>query len=126
MYVDWPDWNKEYQRTRRSWHWYNIDCGSTTHIDDGIESLEQITEAINSSTENIKEQYMNNYRDTENIKEQYMNNRDTENIKEQYMNNRDTENITGNINDNVIEKVVEEQMMENCRMKNLYVHNNLD
>jgi hypothetical protein len=30
------------------------------HIDDGIESLEQITEAINSGTENIKEQYMNN------------------------------------------------------------------
>ena len=26
------------------------------HIDDGIESLEQITEANNSSTENIKEQ----------------------------------------------------------------------
>ena len=44
------------------------------HIDDGIESLEQITEAINSGTENIKEQYMNN---------------------------RDKENITGNINDNV-------------------------
>jgi len=42
------------------------------HIDDGIESLEQITEAINSSTENIKEQY-----------------------------NRDKENIAGNINDNV-------------------------
>ena len=39
-----------------------------------MESLEQITEAINSSTENIKEQYMNN---------------------------RDTENIDGNINDNV-------------------------
>jgi hypothetical protein len=34
-----------------------------THIDDGIESLEQITEAIDSGTENIKEQYMNN-RDT--------------------------------------------------------------
>jgi hypothetical protein len=33
---------------------------------DGIESLEQITEAINSGTENIKEQYMNN-RDKENI-----------------------------------------------------------
>ena len=31
-----------------------------THIDDGIKSLEQITEAIDSSTENIKEQYMNN------------------------------------------------------------------
>ena len=31
------------------------------------------------------------------------------------------ENITGNINDNVIEKVVEEQMMEN-----LSGHNNLD
>ena len=31
-----------------------------THIDDGIESLEHITEAINSGTENIKEQYMNN------------------------------------------------------------------
>jgi hypothetical protein len=31
-----------------------------THTDDGIESLEQITEAINSSTENIKEHYMNN------------------------------------------------------------------
>ena len=31
-----------------------------TYIDDGIESLEQITEAINSGTENIKEQYMNN------------------------------------------------------------------
>ena len=30
------------------------------HIDDGIESLEQITEAINGGTENIKEQYMNN------------------------------------------------------------------
>ena len=27
---------------------------------DGIESLEQITEAINSGTENIKEHYMNN------------------------------------------------------------------
>jgi len=36
--------------------------------------LEQITEAINSGTENIKEQYMNN---------------------------RDKENIAGNINDNV-------------------------
>ena len=45
-----------------------------THIDDGIESLEQITEAINSGTENIKEHYMNN---------------------------RDKENISGNINDNV-------------------------
>ena len=31
-----------------------------TYIDDGIESLEQITEAIDSSTKNIKEQYMNN------------------------------------------------------------------
>ena len=31
-----------------------------TYIDDGIESLEQITEAIGSSTKNIKEQYMNN------------------------------------------------------------------
>jgi len=31
-----------------------------THIDDGIESLEQITEAIDSGTENIKEQYTNN------------------------------------------------------------------
>jgi hypothetical protein len=30
------------------------------HIDVGIESLEQITEAIDSGTENIKEQYMNN------------------------------------------------------------------
>ena len=30
------------------------------HIDDGIESLEQITEAINSGTENIKAQNMNN------------------------------------------------------------------
>ena len=30
------------------------------HIDDGIESLEQIAEATNGSTENIKEQYMNN------------------------------------------------------------------
>ena len=57
-----------------------------THIDDGIESLEQITEAVDSGTENIKEQNMNN---------------------------RDTENIIGNINDNVIEKVVQEQMMEN-------------
>ena len=27
---------------------------------DGIESLEQTTEAINSGTENIKEHYMNN------------------------------------------------------------------
>jgi hypothetical protein len=27
---------------------------------DGIESLEQITEVINSGTENIKEHYMNN------------------------------------------------------------------
>jgi hypothetical protein len=36
-----------------------------THIDDEIESLEQITKAIDSGTENIKEQYMNN-RDTEN------------------------------------------------------------
>jgi len=46
-----------------------------THItDDGIESLEQITEAIDSGTENIKAQSMNN---------------------------RDTENIAGNINDNV-------------------------
>jgi hypothetical protein len=41
---------------------------------DGIESLEQITEAINSGTENIKEHYVNN---------------------------RDKENIIGNINDNV-------------------------
>ena len=41
---------------------------------DGIGSLEQITEAINSGTENIKEHYMNN---------------------------RDNENIAGNINDNV-------------------------
>ena len=41
---------------------------------DGIESLEQITEVINSGTENIKEHYMNN---------------------------RDKENISGNINDNV-------------------------
>ena len=41
---------------------------------EGIESLEQITEAINSGTENIKEQYMNN---------------------------RDKENIAGNNNDNV-------------------------
>jgi ribosome biogenesis GTPase A len=46
----------------------------TKHIDDGIESLEQITEAINSGNENIKERYMKN---------------------------RDKENITGNINDNV-------------------------
>jgi hypothetical protein len=23
------DWNKEYQRTRRSLHWYNVECGST-------------------------------------------------------------------------------------------------
>ena len=46
-----------------------------THIDDEIESLEQITEANGSGTENIKEQYMNN---------------------------RDTENIIGNINDNVL------------------------
>jgi hypothetical protein len=30
------------------------------HIGDGIESLEQITEAINGGTENIKEHYMNN------------------------------------------------------------------
>jgi hypothetical protein len=30
------------------------------HIDDGIESLELFTEAINSGTENIKEHYMNN------------------------------------------------------------------
>ena len=30
------------------------------HIDNGIESLEQITEAIKSDTENIKEHYMNN------------------------------------------------------------------
>jgi len=44
------------------------------HIDDGIESLEQITEAINSGNENIKERYMNN---------------------------RENENIAGNINDNV-------------------------
>ena len=44
------------------------------HIDDGIESLEQSTEVINSGNENIKERYMNN---------------------------RDNENITGNINDNV-------------------------
>jgi len=36
------------------------------------------------------------------------------------------ENITGNINDNAIEKVVEEQMMENCGMENLSAHNNLD
>ena len=41
---------------------------------DGIESLEEITEAIN---------------------------RGTENIKEHYMNNSDKENIDGNINDNV-------------------------
>ena len=45
-----------------------------TYIDDGIESLEQITEVINSGNENIKERYMNN---------------------------RDNENIAGNINDNV-------------------------
>jgi hypothetical protein len=44
------------------------------HIDDGIESLEQSTEVINSGNENIKERYMNN---------------------------RDNENITGNINGNV-------------------------
>jgi len=37
------------------------------HIDDGIESLEQITEAINSGTENIKEHYMNNSEQQENI-----------------------------------------------------------
>jgi hypothetical protein len=37
-----------------------------THIDDGIESLEQITEAIDSCTENIKEQCMN-LRDPDNI-----------------------------------------------------------
>jgi septation ring formation regulator EzrA len=30
------------------------------HIDDKIQSLEQIIEAINSGIENIKEQYMNN------------------------------------------------------------------
>ena len=43
-------------------------------------------------------------------------------------NNRDTENIIDNNNDNVNEKVVEEQMMENCGMENLHVsaHNNLD
>ena len=70
-----------------------------THIDDGIESLEQITEAIDSGTENIKKQYMNI---------------------------RDPENIIDNINDNVNEKVDEEQMMENCGMENLSAHNNLD
>ena len=52
-----------------------------THIDDGIKSLEQTTEDIDSGTENIKVQYMNNM---------------------------DTENIIDNINDNAIEKVVEE------------------
>ena len=52
-----------------------------THNDDGIESLEQIT---NSGTQKTKEQYMNN---------------------------RDTENIIDNINDNIKEKVVEDQMM---------------
>jgi hypothetical protein len=31
-----------------------------THIDDGIESLEQITEAIENGTENIKVQNMKN------------------------------------------------------------------
>jgi DNA-binding PadR family transcriptional regulator len=41
---------------------------------DGIESLEQITETINSGTDNIKEYYVNN---------------------------RDKKNIVGNINDNV-------------------------
>ena len=30
------------------------------HIDDGIESLELFTEAINNGTQNIKEHYMNN------------------------------------------------------------------
>jgi hypothetical protein len=53
------DWNKEYQRTRRSLHWYNVECGSTQHIDDGTESLEQITEAIDCGTENINVQNMN-------------------------------------------------------------------
>jgi len=48
------------------------------HIDDGMESLEQITEAINSGTENIKVQQ-----------------------KWTTVNNRDKENIAGNINDNV-------------------------
>ena len=42
------------------------------------------------------------------------------------MNNRDTENIIDNNNDNVNEKVVEEQMIENCGMENLSAHNNLD
>ena len=70
-----------------------------THIDDEIESLEQITKAIDSGTENIKEQYMNN---------------------------RDTENTIDNINDDVNEKLVEEQMMENCGTENLSSHNNLD
>jgi hypothetical protein len=70
-----------------------------THVDDGIESLEQITEAIDSGTENIKKQYMNI---------------------------RDPENIIDNINDNVNEKVDEEQMMENCGMENLSAHNHLE
>jgi hypothetical protein len=60
IYVDWTDWNKEYQRTRRSWHWYNVDFGSTNTLMMGIESWEQITEAIENGTENIKVQNMNN------------------------------------------------------------------
>ena len=62
------------KKTRRSLHWYNVECGSTKHIDDGTESLEQITEAIDCGTENINVQNMNS---------------------------RNKENIAGNINDNV-------------------------
>ena len=48
---------------------------------DRIENLEQITEAINSGTENIKEQYMNNSEQhLEQITEVI--NSGTENIKE--------------------------------------------
>ena len=56
-----------------------------THIDDGIESLEQITEAIDSGTENIKKQYMN-IRDPENVNEKV--------DEEQMMENCGMENLS--------------------------------
>ena len=55
------------------------------HIDDGIESLEQITETIDSGTENIKKQYMN-IRDPENVNEKV--------DEEQMMENCGMENLS--------------------------------
>ena len=70
-----------------------------THNDYGKESIEQNTEAIDGGMENIKERYMNN---------------------------KDTENTIDNNNDSVNEKVVLEQMIENCGMENLSAHSNLN